>query len=75
MPHMTAIDITHHKVLATVLILLVFITAIFFGVKIIAGAGVEGMLVILFAFAFLSIILLFLLYVQIVHLLERRARK
>jgi hypothetical protein len=66
---MEKLDIWHHKLIVTILILLIFITGLFFGVKL-SGAtrGTAGMEIITFALTFLTIVLCFIIFVQVVHL-------
>jgi Na+/melibiose symporter-like transporter len=66
---MEKLDIAHHKIIMTALMLFIFITLIVFGVKL-QGAtqGTEGMQIITFALSFLSVILLFIVFSQVVHL-------
>ena len=68
---MEKLDISHHKIIVTVMILVVFITGILFGVKL-SGAtrGTEGMHIIIFALSFLSIVLSFIIFTQLMHMRE-----
>jgi hypothetical protein len=65
------LDLAHHKIIVTFIILIVFIVGIFFGVAI-SGAtrGTDGLQIILFAMVFLTIILSFIIFTQIIHLRE-----
>ncbi|MDD9953827.1 MAG: hypothetical protein OXR66_05825 [Candidatus Woesearchaeota archaeon] len=74
---MKQLDIAHHKFIMLCFVLLVFLTGVFFGVKLSSLAGQEGMLVLIFGLSFLSIIMLFLIFTQVVHVhdLVRRKKK
>lgn len=68
---MEKLDLSHHKIIVTVLILAIFVTGIIFGVKL-SGAtrGTDGMHIIIFALSFLSIVLSFIIFTQLMHLRE-----
>jgi hypothetical protein len=69
------LDLAHHKIIVTLIILIVFIVGIFFGVTI-SGAtrGTDGMQIILFAMVFLSIILSFIIFTQLIHLRDEMTK-
>ena len=69
---MDRLDIYHHHVIAILLVLLVFVSGVFFGVKL-SGAtrGTDGMIIIVFSLCFLTIVMLFLLFTQIIHIRDK----
>jgi len=70
------LDIAHHKVIMLCFVLVAFITGIFLGVKVAEiTQETSSMMVIVFALSFLSIIMLFLIFTQIVHLEDTLGRK
>jgi|GEM_PF-3872101 len=73
---MKRLDVTHHKIITFVIILLVFLTGLFFGVKI-SGAtrGTDSMNVMIFALCFLGVAMSFLNFSQLAHLRDENAGK
>ena len=61
------LDIVHHKIILLVIMLVVLVTGMLFGVKLSYAAGADGLAVISFALQFLTITLLFLVFIQQVH--------
>lgn len=64
---MERLDIGHHKVIALVLAVLVFVIGVFVGVKILGASGLEGLLVIVFALLLLIMSVALLLLMKLVH--------
>ena len=66
---MEKLDIIHHNFIILLIILVVFVTGIFFGVRISeATRGTDGMMIIVFALAFLSIAMQFILFSRLTHI-------
>jgi uncharacterized Tic20 family protein len=62
---------TSHHLIAIVMSLAIFICGVLLGVKL-AGTtqGTQGMIILVFAFGFLAVALLFILFTQLVHIRE-----
>jgi hypothetical protein len=61
----------HHSLIMLCMVLVVLVTGIVFGVKISnTTRGTDGLLIIVFALSFLSIVMSFLIFTQLVHLRE-----
>lgn len=68
---MEKLDLVHHKIILLCITLVMVVTGIFFGVTLSAKTqGTDGMLIILFSLCFLTTTLLFLVFIQLMHLRE-----
>jgi len=72
---MEKLDIAHHHLIVLLITLIVFITGITFGVKL-SGAtrGTDGMIITVFALCFLSIVLSFIIFTQLIHVKDSLAK-
>lgn len=72
---MEKLDITHHKIILLCIILIVLITGMIFGVQLSSATrGTDGLLIIVFALSFLSMVMLFVIFMQIIHMRDEMMR-